>query len=417
MSVAAGRFIPWVGVPLVVALMLGETYFFALNHDEAGAAGVVVHVLLGLVLLGFVSLGLLVVYRRPRNPVGWIIAGAGVAVGASGFAESYAIYALFTAPGSLPGGETMAWISSWIIVPVLFAAPAMLFLLFPDGTLLSLRWRPAFWLVILTTGSTITGAFLNPVMNDAPFEDVANPLSIDAPRALYETLGNIGWPGMAVSFLVAALAMIVRLRRSQGVERQQLKWLAAAAAILPLASAAGVVGFYLGYDAVGGFLAIFSIIPIFLAAGYAVLRYRLYDIDVIINRTLVYGSLTVTLALVYFGGVATIQTLFRAITGQGQQPQVAVVVSTLAIAALFNPLRRRIQSLIDRRFYRGKYDAQKTLSAFSNKLREETDLDHLGNELLFAVQETIQPAHASLWVKPAGDSGRRVSKTLRETAR
>jgi hypothetical protein len=216
---------------------------------------------------------------------------------------------------------------------------------------------------------------------------------------------------------VAALAMIVRLRRSQGVERQQLKWLAAAAAILPLASAAGVVGFYLGYDAVGGFLAIFSIIPIFLAAGYAVLRYRLYDIDVIINRTLVYGSLTVTLALVYFGGVATIQTLYRALTGQGQQPQVAVVVSTLAIAALFNPLRRRIQSVIDRRFYRGKYDAQKTLSAFSNKLREETDLDHLGDELLFAVQETIQPAHASLWVKPAGDSGRRVSKTLRETAR
>jgi hypothetical protein len=340
-----------------------------------------------------------------------------VAVGASGFAESYAIYALFTAPGSLPGGETMAWISSWIIVPVLFAAPAMLFLLFPDGTLLSRRWRPAFWLVNLTTGSTIAGAFLNPVMNDAPFEDVANPLSIDAPRALYETLGNIGWPGMAVSFLVAALAMIVRLRRSQGVERQQLKWLAAAAAILPLASAAGVVGFYLGYDAVGGFLAIFSIIPIFLAAGYAVLRYRLYDIDVIINRTLVYGSLTVTLALVYFGGVATIQTLYRALTGQGQQPQVAVVVSTLAIAALFNPLRRRIQSLIDRRFYRGKYDAQKTLSAFSNKLREETDLDRLGNELLFAVQETIQPAHASLWVKPAGDSGRRVWKTLRETAR
>jgi hypothetical protein len=417
MSLAAGRFAPRVAVPLLVALMLGEIYFFALNHDEAGPAGVVVHVLLGLVLLGFVSLGLLVMYRRPRNPIGWIIAGSGVAAATSGFTESYAIYALFTAPGSLPGGEAMAWLSSWIIVPVLFAAPAMLFLLFPDGTLLSRRWRPAFWLVILTTGSTIAGAFLNPVMNDAPFEDVANPLSIDAPRALYEALGNIGWPGMAVSFLVAALAMIVRLRRSRGMERQQLKWLAAAAAILPLASAAGVVSFYLGYDAVGGFLAIFSIIPIFLAAGYAVLKYRLYDIDVIINRTLVYGSLTLMLALVYFGGVATIQTLFRALTGQEQQPQVAVVVSTLAIAALFNPLRRRMQSLIDRRFYRGKYDAQTTLSAFSNKLREETDLDRLGDELLSAVRETMQPAHASLWLRPAQDPDRNRSGIVGGVAR
>jgi hypothetical protein len=209
---------------------------------------------------------------------------------------------------------------------------------------------------------------------------------------------------MAASFLVAALAMILRLRRSQGVERQQLKWLAAAAAVLPLASVSGVVLYYLGFDTIAGYLAVFAIIPIFLAAGYAILRYRLYDIDIIINRALVYGSLTATLALVYLGGVATTQTLFRTLTGQGQVSQLAVVVTTLAIAALFNPLRRRIQASIDRLFYRKKYDAAKTLEAFSLRLREETNLDALGDGLVSLVRETMQPAHVTLWLRPREDN-------------
>jgi hypothetical protein len=413
-SAGAVRFVSWTALLLAVFLMLGRACFSVLNRGVPGPVGLVEAVLLELVLLGFVALGLLVVYHRPGNPIGWIIAGVGVAAAASGFAESYALYALFTEPGRLPGGRTMAWLSTAMFVPVLFAAPAMLFLLFPNGSLPGRRWRLVFWLVILTTCSTIAGSVLTPVMNDAPFEGVVNPLSVDAPRALSESLSNIGWPGMAASLLLAALAMILRLRRSRGVERQQLKWLAAAAAILPLASAAGVVSYYLGYELVGGLLATFSFIPVFFAAGYAVLRYRLYDIDVVINRTLVYGSLTVTLLAVYFGGVVTTQVLFRALTGQEQPPQLAVVVSTLAIAALFNPLRRRIQSFMDRRFYRQKYDARKTLSAFSDKLREETDLDRLGNELVSAVRETMQPAHASLWLNPANDSGRRRSMYPRE---
>ena len=207
---------------------------------------------------------------------------------------------------------------------------------------------------------------------------------------------------MAVSLLLAAFAMIVRLRRSQGVERQQLKWMAAAA-VLPLASVAGVFSYYAGYETVGGLLSTFSFFPIIFAAGYAILRYRLYDIDIIINRTLVYGSLTATLALVYFGGVATTQTVFRVITGQPTLPQLAVVVSTLAIAALFSPLRRRIQAFIDRLFYRNKYDAAKTLEAFSAKLRDETDLDELNNNLVSVVSETMQPDHISLWLRPRED--------------
>ena len=399
MNVRAARVISWVVFPLAVVLMLGWIYFSTLNRatDVPLAAAIVVSTLLELVVLGFVALGLLVANRRPRNPVGWIIAGASLTALASDFVESYAVYALITDPGSIPGGEVMAWVSNWMFIPVIFAAPAMLFLLFPDGNLLSRRWRPVFWLVILTNCVAMTSSILQPVMSDAPFDGVVNPLVADPPRALLAPLSYIGWPGMAASFLVAALAMILRLRRSRGAERQQLKWLAAAAAVLPLGSAAGVAGYFLGYESIAGFLAVSSILPVYFAAGYAVLRYRLYDIDVIVNRTLVYGTLTVILALVYFGSVVVLQRTFVFLAGGGSQ--LTIVASTLAIAALFNPLRRRLQSFVDHRFYRQKYDAQRTLSAFSNKLREETNLEALNAELILVTRETMQPEHVSLWLR------------------
>jgi len=403
MSGRAARVISWLVFPLMVALLLGQIYFNVSNQgvDVSGAVVVVASTLLsGLFGLGFVALGLLVAYRRPGNPVGWIIAGAGITASVSDFVERYALYTLSTNPGSLPGGDMMAWLSNWIFIPVLFAAPAMLFLLFPDGSLLSRRWRPVFWLVILTTLAAITTSIFQPVINDPPFEGVANPLGFSPPGALMALLSYVGWPGMAASFLVAAIAMILRLRRSRGVERQQLKWLAAAAAVLPLASASGVVLYYLGYDSIAGYFAVFAIIPIFLAAGYAILRYRLYDIDLLINRALVYGPLTAMLLAVYFGGVATTQAVFHALTGQEQFPQLAVVVSTLAIAALFNPLRRRLQASIDRLFYRKKYDAARTLEGFSAKLRDETDLDELNDSLVSLVRDTMQPTHVSLWLHP-----------------
>jgi len=403
MSVRAVGAISWVVFPLVVVLTLGGIYLSVLNRavDEPGAAGVVVSTLPDLVALGLLALGLLVAHGRPANPVGWIIAGTVVTAGLTDFVESYAVYALYTDPGSLPGGETMAWLSNWTFIPVLFAAPAMLFLLFPDGKLVSHRWRPVFWIVILTTLAAMTSAIFQPVLNDPPFEGVVNPLGFAPPQALLAPLSYIGWPGMAASFLVAALAMILRLRRSRGVERQQLKWLAAAAAVLPFASVSGVVLYYLGYESIAGFLAIFSIFPIFLAAGYAILRYRLYDIDLIINRTLVYGSLTATLVAGYVGTVVVLQWALVFFTGQ--ESTLAVVASTLVIVALFNPLRRRFQAFIDRLFYRRKYDAAKTLEAFSIKLRDETNLDALGSDLVSAVRETMQPAHASLWLRPRED--------------
>jgi hypothetical protein len=192
------------------------------------------------------------------------------------------------------------------------------------------------------------------------------------------------------------ISLFVRFRRARGDERQQIKWFASAAAltlawIIVAEEQSGEI------VALWGLLVIASI-PV--ATGMAILRYRLYDIDRIINRTLVYGVLTGILALVYFGGVATSEAIFRALTGQEQQPQIAVVVSTLVIAALFTPLRRRIQRFIDRRFYRRKYDASKTLEDFSAQLRDETDLEALSNDLVGVVRETMQPAYVSLWLRP-----------------
>jgi hypothetical protein len=196
-------------------------------------------------------------------------------------------------------------------------------------------------------------------------------------------------------------SLVLRLRRSVGEERQQLKWVVYSVALVALLLPPGILLVAVVLPSPGDarilLAGLFPLIPI--SVGIGILKYRLYDIDLIINRTLVYGTLTAMLALVYFGGVTATQALFRALTGQEQQPQIAVVVSTLVIAALFNPLRRRIQSFIDSRFYRKKYDAAKTLEAFSAKLRDETDLDAWSEDLVGVVRETMQPAQVSLWLR------------------
>ena len=215
-------------------------------------------------------------------------------------------------------------------------------------------------------------------------------------------MGKVGLVLVLISGLFAVLSLIYRLAQARGDERQQLKWFVFATAImfggffvLPLFSSWPLLNDISWSVGVFGFL----FFPV--ATGIAILRYRLYDIDIIINRTLVYGSLTLMLALVYFGGVTVTQALFQTLTSQEQLPQLVVVASTLLIAALFNPLRWRIQSFIDRRFYRRKYDARKTLEAFSAKLRDETDLNALSEDLTSVARETMQPAHITLWLRPA----------------
>jgi hypothetical protein len=338
--------------------------------------------------------------RRPENPVGWLLCLSGVATGTSTFASQYAIYALLAEPSSLPAGEAMAWIAAWML-PIMNGVQVFYLLLFPTGRLPSRRWR---WLAWVTVAYVLVGvitAAFSPGAYLSALGPIRNPLGIEGFTQFYKAVVYTMSPAL---FFAVALSLFIRLRRAVGVERQQLKWLAYAAGGLVVVAVLIIISIAIDtprwYEWVANAINVAVTPGVPISIGIAILRYRLYDIDIIINRTLVYGSLTLMLALVYFGGVTATQALFRALTGEEQQPQLAIIVSTLVIAALFTPLRRRIQSFIDRRFYRRKYDAQKTLEAFSSKLRDATDLEALSEDLEGIVRETMQPAYISLWLRP-----------------
>lgn len=343
------------------------------------------------------TIGALIVSRRPRHPIGWIFSWLGLLSGAQVLLEEYRVYALLTMGGSLPGGEISAWIANWIWVPAIAPGITFLFLLFPTGQLLSPAWRPVAWFAAINAaGLTLFAAFA-----PGPFEQFAhlnNPFGIEA-------LGDLGISALSALFplmaavLASVASLILRIRRSAGEERLQLKWFVYAAILVALALPGGA-----SYQTFPGG-------PIFLisgmaltqvAVGVAILKYRLYDIDLLINRTLVYGSLTLVLAAVYFAGVAILQASFRALTGQDSP--LAIVLSTLAIAALFNPLRGRIQSAIDRGFYRSKYDAGRILAAFSTRVRDEVEVSRLSASLMEAADEAMQPATLSLWLRDSREA-------------
>lgn len=351
-----------------------------------------------------VTVGAIVASRRPENPVGWLLCFLGVAVGMSSFTSQYAIYALLARPGSMPAGEAAALVASWIL-PVMIGLQVLYLLLFPTGRLPGRRWR---WLVWTTVAFVVVGAVLaafSPGAHLGSLGSIRNPLGIEGFTDFYEAVLY----GSIFLFVATASSLFMRLRRAAGVERQQLKWLAYAAAAFAVGILLNLIVLAvdtpLWFEWVDWiiFTALSPAIPV--AIGIAILRHHLYDIDRIINRTLVYGALTATLALVYFVGVAGLQRLLAPLIGESSQ--LAIVASTFAIAALFTPLRRRIQNFIDRRFYRSKYDAAKTLEAFSARLRDETDLDALGGDLERVVSESVRPAHASLWLRePEAKSGR-----------
>jgi hypothetical protein len=351
------------------------------------------------VILAFALVGALISSRLPTNPIGWICLAIGLILALEAVADGYHVYALQTRPGSLPGGEYMAWLGNWTWVPAMFLIGTFMVLLFPDGRLPSRRWRVVAWLsVAVLISISVSYAFLPGRLDEAP--NVTNPLGIESAGSALEFVYTWDLLLLPLCFVASALSMVLRFRRATGEVRQQIKWFAVAAVLQAMA-----FSFYFSFyfvapsGVVEDFVALtFAGLPV--AVGIAILRHRLYDVDVVINRALVYGALTATLAAVYVGSVVTLHYLFRALTGQEDQPQLAIVASTLAIAALFSPLRRRIQSFIDRRFYRNKYDARKTLEGFSAKLREETDLDALRDDLVGVVRETVQPAHVSLWLRP-----------------
>lgn len=337
----------------------------------------------GAMFLVFGTVGLVLVLRVPDNAVGWILAGVGAIGGVGG------VLALWSSSG-LAGVDFARWVLVWLFFPVIGLVTIPLLLLFPTGRLLSPRWRFALWMAPLFVLLASAGAAFYPV---PPEEGGPNPYALEGAEETLLFLQNIAGIPLLIGGVAALVSIVVRYRRGNAVERQQLKWFLAAAATIPVAILVG--------DQAQTTLQVivvpvaFSLLPVAIAV--AILRYRLYDIDRIINRALVYGVLTASLVGVYVGTVVTLQLVLRSVTGQ--QSQLVVVASTLAVAALFNPLRRRLQDFIDRRFYRRKYDAARMLEAFNARLRDETDLDGLKGELLTVVHQTMQPEHASLWLR------------------
>jgi hypothetical protein len=351
--------------------------------------------------------GTLLALRRGDNAIGWVLLGAGSVAGINGLAEGYAFWAL------LGRGETSglalwaAWICEWVWL-LFLGAIALIPALFPDGHWSSVRWRNLFVLGCAGTGVCAVANALLPALTIFPAD---NPVGLPIESGLYlPVTAAVTWAFGLVLMVGGACSAVSRFRHSRGTERQQLKWLALTAGAIAAASTAyavlTVVTGSLGGNPVGfewvEILLVSSLLALPASIAIAILNHRLYDIDVIINRTLVYGAVSLMVGVGYAGGVLGLQALLPALA-RDSSPSVAL--TTLTILALFRPLRARIQALVDRRFYRSKYDAEKVIERFGLRLRHETDLDSLQRELLAVVEATMQPVHASLWVRSADGTG------------
>jgi hypothetical protein len=397
MSTRITAWLSWSMCALSLALTASSLLLLVLNLSHPSVPIHPYWTMNTLLALGFSLVGAVIVPRiSPKNPIGWLFCLTGLLWAVMHFSAEYAIYALLAVPGSLPATQAAAWMMCWVWV--LAGGPiVLLLLLFPDGRLPNRRWRWFAWFsLLLIVVGTISQAL-------APgsvyyLRAINNPLGV-------EGLPNYGELIQTVNFtliFVSAGSLFVRRLRASGVERQQLKWftytstLAISGVILTYTISEALGALWLkwaGYAIMG-----VGLIGVPISMGIAISRYRLYEIDTLINRTLVYGALSATLVALYFGDIVLLQRVFVAVSGE--KSTLAVVASTLLIAALFNPLRGRIQGFIDRRFYRRKYDARKTLEALSAKLRDETNLDAVSDDMVGVVRETMQPAHVSLWLRP-----------------
>jgi hypothetical protein len=345
-------------------------------------------------VLSSATVGAVLGSRRPRHPVGWLLLALGLSVVASGVAIGYASYALLARPGALPAGVWPAAYTDFSVV-LWAACLGFILLLTPTGSLPSPRWR--WWATVTVAAAAVAVASTALLPFDEPFRAVANALAVDALAGPLSVLNVLGWVVTGLSVPVGAASLVVRFRRARGVERLQLQWLVLAAgvtvvAVLVLAALAPT-----GNEVLLGWASAVCVALLPLATGAAILRYRLYDLDRIISRTLAYGLLTVLLGGAYAGAVLGLGQLL----GQGRS--LVVAGATLAVAAVFQPARRRVQATVDRRFNRRRYDATQTIAAFSGRLREQVDLDTLTAELLAVVDQTMQPTRTSLWLRPSPD--------------
>jgi hypothetical protein len=398
--------VAWFLLAFFLVSMVATITLAVANGNNGGLREPAGSLVLLLGFSAFMVVGALIVAHRPSNAIGWIFTAIGLLAATALPAGEYVTYAYWTRSGSLPAAILVAWAmlgGTWYLTMAL----ALVFtpLLFPTGRLLSPRWRPVAWLAGAATAAFTVLATLQPNLARAPGRVIANPIGAAAVGNLEESrVGVVLLSLMGVLMLLGFGALVVRFRRSRGDERQQLKWITYAGGLLPLAVLAYVLPEVVG-------TVVFAVPLVFLpvAIGIAILRYRLYDIDRLINRTLVYGLLTALLGGVYAGLVLGLGQLFGGIGTK--TPSWVVAGATLAVAALFQPARRRIQQVVDRRFNRRKYNAAKTIERFSTRLRDQVDLDTLSAELVTVVDQTMQPTTTSLWLRPttevvASDRGR-----------
>jgi hypothetical protein len=409
MSSRTAAWLAWCLWALYIVVAVPLVILTTINEGAVGrvAIGDVLRTLLFdvLILLVMMTVGALVASRRPGNAIGWLFCGVALASETGALAIEYAVRALVIAPGSLPAGVWVGLFAEAVRSLGWYLLLTFLLLLFPTGKLPSPRWRPVAWFsavsvaVYSITSVLVPDAFAN---TDARLQAVVNPIALSP---LLPIVGLLEGGSILLAFaatLACGISLVTRFRHAHGVERQQLKWMAYAVVCSLVIFATIIVStFFLppqAQDVAGyGFEAVLIALPV--ATGIAMLRYRLWDIDVIIRRTLIYGTLTAILAGLYLVVVVTAQLLGARLTGQTRLPAWLIVVTTLAVAALFAPMRRRVQRVIDRRFYRSRYDAARTLAAFSATLRTELDLSQLSAHLVAVVEQTMKPATVSLWLR------------------
>jgi len=385
----------WLGVALaaITAVLMAVAVLLSLDAPPADTVfGVPLYSAFSAIAAA--AVGALILWRSPTHAVGWTFAGGALASMIEKAADQYGSLATLRR-SDLPGGDWAAWLGSWIWFVAIVLYAVVLPIVFPTGRPPTARWR----IGLAAGGVALLGLLGAVALRTGPLEvapGVQNPAGVLGPEqaALVQAIAS---PLLVLSIGIAIAAMTVRYRRSSGVERQQLKWLAYALALFAISFVVSAVLRQVGggfdVSAIGILLAA-TLIPV--AAGIAILRHRLYDIDILINRTLVYAAVSAALLGTYFAAVVTLQTLLRPFTSGSE---LAVAGSTLAVVALFAPLRRRIQGGVDRRFYRSRYDAARTLEAFSVRMRDQVDIDAVRGEVLDVVRTTVQPAHASVWLR------------------
>ena len=397
----------WFLVGLTLLCGFAGTVLFALNRTTSvpaswGAAGGprsdlvdLLNALLQAVVMPVIAaaLGVLIVRRQHGNRIAWLLLLTGLSSAAAIMTGEWAVYSHYTLQTPLPLSGLAAWVTNWAWIAI-YTLLLLMIAIFPEGRFLSPRWR---WLIgvpllLFSLPFLIAGAMETPMSSAY---GLPNPFVAENPQVLYDRLFALSVPMMPLTAIAVLAEVLVRFGRARGIERQQIKWLLAGVGLLVMMVVVGLV-LALGLDLhIGDFMVNISSLAPLLGIGVALLRYRLYDIDVIIRKTLVYAILTALLALIYVGSIIVLQRIFTALAGQ--QSDLAIVISTLVIAALFSPLRARMQTWIDRRFYRRRYNAEKALEAFAAAARDEVDVEMLHLELLNVIGRTVQPAHVSVW--------------------